>query len=350
MPDSSPTDRLPPTNQSSLDNLSQLALQEISEAGTTDQLHSIQISYLGKNGSVNQVMRTIGQMEASQRPLMGKKMQQVRHSIEQALNQRVTHLQQQLDADRIASETLDVTLPARLDSVGSIHPVSQMMQRICSWFSARGYQLATGPEIEDTWHNFTALNMGEDHPARAMHDTFYFNPELLLRTHTSPVQIRALLAQKPPLRIICPGKVYRRDSDLTHTPMFHQVEGLVVDRDISLAQLKGTLQEFLHYLFGAHKELRFRTSFFPFTEPSVEVDVQCMQCTGSGCRGCKDGWLEILGAGLVHPQVLENCNLDSEQWSGFAFGMGIERLIMLFHGVADMRLCFENDLRFLHQF
>ena len=326
------------------------AEQAISSTRTLPELEQVRLQYLGKQGEISQAMRQIGSLPADERPQAGNRLQQVRQQILEMLQQRQNQLETAADADQLAADKLDITLPGRSEPAGARHLINQLMEEVSDWFCDRGWQLADGPEVEDNWHNFTALNMGEDHPARNMHDTFYFDDGLLLRTHTSPVQIRTMKVQQPPLSIICPGRVYRRDLDLTHTPMFHQVEGLAVDRDISFAQLKGLLRAFLSHLFGPDRPLRFRASFFPFTSPSTEVDLQCAGCAGSGCRICKDGWLEVLGAGMVHPEVLRNCDLDPEQWSGFAFGLGIERLAMLLHGLGDMRLCFENDLRLLHQF
>jgi phenylalanyl-tRNA synthetase alpha chain len=251
----------------------------------------------------------------------------------------------------LASETVDVTLPGRGQHNGGLHPVTQVLERIEYFFKGIGYDVVEGPEIEDDYHNFEALNIPAQHPARAMHDTFYFNADTLLRTHTSPVQVRVMEQRKPPFRIICPGRVYRVDSDLTHTPMFHQVEGLLVDRESSLADLKGTIADFLQVFFEKELAVRFRPSYFPFTEPSAEVDVQCVSCGGEGCRVCSDtGWLEVMGCGMVHPRVLEYSGIDSEEFTGFAFGMGPDRLAMLRYGVNDLRLFFENDLRFLRQF
>lgn len=336
---------------------------EIAAAQTQQELEQRRIEYLGKNGTISLAMRQISNLPAAERPAAGSRLQQLRRQVQQQLDARLLLLQDATDAAALAAGTLDVSLPGRALQRGSRHPISRLMDEITDWFTQCGYARATGPEIEDTWHNFTALNMGDDHPARDMHDTFYLSPsrqqseqrseeyeQMLLRTHTSPVQIRSMIASPPPLHIICPGRVYRRDSDLTHTPMFHQVEGLVVDKNTNFAQLKGTLRAFLEHLFGAGKPLRFRASFFPFTEPSAEVDVQCFACAGDGCRICGDGWLEVLGAGMVHPAVLRNCELDPEQWSGFAFGFGVERLAMLLYGLDDMRLCYENDLRLLRQF
>lgn len=252
---------------------------------------------------------------------------------------------------QLAAQALDVTLPGRGVDVGGLHPVTRTLERIEAFFARVGYQVATGPEIEDDYHNFEALNIPAHHPARAMHDTFYIDNSTVLRTHTSPVQVRTMKKQAPPIRIICPGRVYRCDSDLTHTPMFHQVEGLVVDRAISFADLKGVVDQFLKAFFEADLPVRFRPSYFPFTEPSAEVDIQCSNCAGAGCRVCsRTGWLEVMGCGMVHPAVFSHCNIDTEEYTGFAFGMGVERLAMLRYGVHDLRLFFDNDLRFLKQF
>jgi phenylalanyl-tRNA synthetase alpha chain len=255
-----------------------------------------------------------------------------------------------LDA-KLAAEAVDVTLPGRGQATGGLHPVTMTLQRIEKLFSQLGFEVAEGPEIEDDYHNFEALNIPESHPARAMHDTFYFDNHTVLRTHTSPVQIRVMQEKKPPLRVIAPGRVYRCDSDLTHTPMFHQIEGLLVDEDVSFAQLKGILDEFLRRFFERELAVRFRPSYFPFTEPSAEADIQCVHCNGAGCRVCSHtGWLEILGCGMVHPNVFKHVDVDSEKYTGLAFGIGVERLAMLRYGVSDLRLYFENDLRFLEQF
>lgn len=331
-------------------SLLQTAAAEIAAADELQTLEQLRLKYLGRSGLLTLKMREIGSLPADERPRAGQVLQTERQEVQDALDQRQAQLQQADQQQQLAAEALDITLPGRAEPPGSIHIIHRTMREISAWFAQRGYRQVSGPEIEDEWHNFTALNLPEDHPARDMHDTFYFGSGRLLRTHTSPVQIRTLLQIPPPLHIICPGKVYRRDSDLTHTPMFHQVEGLVVDESTSFAQLKGTLRAFLTDLFGADTRMRFRASFFPFTEPSVEVDIGCVRCTGGGCRICKDGWLEVLGAGMVHPNVLRNCNLDPRQWRGFAFGCGVERLAMLLYGLDDMRLNYENDLRFLSQF
>ncbi|HET8902661.1 MAG TPA: phenylalanine--tRNA ligase subunit alpha, partial [Saccharospirillum sp.] len=254
-------------------------------------------------------------------------------------------------SQRLAEEKVDVTQPGRRQGKGGLHPVTQTLRRMESFFTAIGYDVAVGPEIEDDYHNFEALNIPSHHPARAMHDTFYFDATTLLRTHTSPVQVRTMEAGEPPFRVICPGRVYRCDSDLTHTPMFHQMEGLMIDTDVSFADLKGTVEEFLRVFFEKELAVRFRPSYFPFTEPSAEVDIECVMCRGDGCRVCSQtGWLEVMGCGMVHPNVLAASNIDSTTYKGFAFGMGVERLAMLRYGVNDLRLFFENDLKFLRQF
>jgi phenylalanyl-tRNA synthetase alpha chain len=293
----------------------------------------------------------LGTLPAEQRPQAGQAVNQAKQTLQIALETRREQLQAAVLEQQLAAERIDVTLPGRGQQKGGLHPITQTLQRIQGLLTQVGFKVEEGPEIEDDFHNFEALNMPPYHPARAMHDTFYIDEHTLLRTHTSPVQIRVMKTQKPPLRIIAPGRVYRRDSDLTHTPMFHQVEGLVVDTDVSLADLKGFLEDFLKRFFEQDLAIRFRASYFPFTEPSAEVDIQCVACSGSGCRVCKhSGWLEILGCGMVHPNVFKQVNIDNEQYTGFAFGMGVERLAMLRYGVNDIRLFFENDWRFLQQF
>ena len=290
-------------------------------------------------------------MTAEERPVAGAKINDVKQSLQDLIGQRKAYFESiDLNA-KLAKETIDVTLPGRGEDVGGLHPVTRTMERIEGFFSRIGYDVEVGPEIEDDYHNFEALNIPSHHPARAMHDTFYIDPTTVLRTHTSPVQVRTMERHAPPIRIICPGRVYRCDSDLTHTPMFHQVEGLVVDKDISFADLKGVIDQFLKAFFEADLPVRFRPSYFPFTEPSAEVDIQCTNCSGDGCRVCSQtGWLEVMGCGMVHPNVLEHCDVDTDTFTGFAFGMGVERLAMLRYGVNDLRLFFENDLRFLKQF
>jgi phenylalanyl-tRNA synthetase alpha chain len=323
----------------------------IAAAADLKSLESVRVEFLGKNGHITQLLKTLGSLSAEERPLFGQKVNDVKEIVADALNLRKQILEQsQLDTE-LTREQLDITLPGRGTDQGHQHPISQTMACISEWFSRLGFSIEDGPEIEDQFYNFEALNMPSHHPARAMHDTFYFPDGRVLRTHTSPVQIRAMHNKQPPFRMIAPGRVYRCDFDVSHTPMFHQVEGLVVDTDVHFGHLKGILEAFLKAFFEKDLKTRFRSSYFPFTEPSAEVDIQCVKCEGRGCRICSQtGWLEVLGCGMVHPKVLENCNIDSEKYTGFAFGMGIERLAMLRYGVTDLRLFFENDLRFLEQF
>ncbi|HBJ90913.1 MAG TPA: phenylalanine--tRNA ligase subunit alpha, partial [Gammaproteobacteria bacterium] len=293
----------------------------------------------------------LGKLPVDERPTAGEKINQAKKALQQAIESRRGEVVSvALDA-RLNAERLDVTLPGRRQSKGGLHPITITIERIKSIFAAAGYDVAEGPEIEDDYHNFEALNIPAHHPARAMHDTFYVSPGTVLRTHTSPVQVHVMENGEPPFRMICPGRVYRCDSDLTHTPMFHQVEGLLVDERVSMADLKGTVVEFLQAYFEVDMPVRFRPSYFPFTEPSAEVDMGCVSCGGRGCRICSHtGWLEVMGCGMVHPRVLQMSGVDTERFSGFAFGMGVERLAMLRYGVSDLRLYFENDIRFLQQF
>jgi len=326
----------------------QIALAQAPDLAGLDQLR---VHYLGKKGVLTERLKQLGHLPADSRPQAGQAINDAKQEIQAAIEARKAMLlAAQLDA-RLASEAIDVTLPGRGTRLGGPHPITRTLGRIEALFGQVGFTVAEGPEIEDDFHNFTALNIPEQHPARAMHDTFYFNAHTLLRTHTSPVQIRVMREVNPPLRIIAPGRVYRCDSDLTHTPMFHQVEGLFVDEGVSFADLKGMLDDFLRNFFERDLQVRFRPSYFPFTEPSAEVDIQCVMCGGAGCRVCKHtGWLEVLGCGMVHPNVFAQVDIDSERYTGYAFGMGVERLAMLRYGVNDLRLFFENDLRFLRQF
>jgi phenylalanyl-tRNA synthetase alpha chain len=323
----------------------------VAAAADMQALDQIRVQYLGKKGYFTEQMKALGKLSPEERPAAGQVINQAKERVQQSLEARKLTLKDaQLNA-RLESEKVDVTLPGRGQHSGGLHPVTQTLQRIEALFSQLGFSVAEGPEIEDDFHNFESLNIPETHPARAMHDTFYFDAHTLLRTHTSPVQIRTMEQQQPPLRVIAPGRVYRCDSDLTHTPMFHQVEGLMVDEAVSFADLKGILDDFLRNFFERDLEVRFRPSYFPFTEPSAEADIQCVMCGGAGCRVCSHtGWLEVLGCGMVHPEVFRHVGIDSEKYSGFAFGMGVERLAMLRYGVNDLRLFFENDLRFLQQF
>jgi phenylalanyl-tRNA synthetase alpha chain len=296
-------------------------------------------------------LKALGALAPDERRAAGQAINEAKAALQAALEARRVALEAAALEARLAADRIDVTLPGRGQRPGGLHPVRRTLDRIERIFAQAGFSVAEGPEIEDDWHNFGALNIPEHHPARAMHDTFYFDAHTVLRTHTSPVQIRVMQAQRPPLRIIAPGRVYRCDSDVTHSPMFHQVEGLMVDGGVSFADLKGILDEFLKTFFEADLAVRFRPSYFPFTEPSAEVDIACVICGGSGCRVCKEsGWLEVLGCGMVHPNVFRAVDVDSERYTGFAFGMGVERLAMLRYGVNDLRLFFENDLRFLRQF
>ena len=290
-------------------------------------------------------------MSPEERPAAGARINEAKQEVQGIIDARRKALEAQQVAEQLERETIDVTLSGRTRGAGSVHPVTRTLDRIAGFFTGIGYSVAEGPEIEDDYHNFEALNIPSHHPARAMHDTFYVDEHLVLRTHTSPVQIRVMENQKPPLRIICPGRVYRCDSDLTHTPMFHQIEGLLVDRDVSMADLRGTIDQFLKVFFEDELPVRFRPSYFPFTEPSAEVDIQCTKCRGAGCRVCKNtGWLEVMGCGMVHPAVFAAVGIDSNEYTGFAFGLGVERLAMLRYGVGDLRMFFENDIRFLKQF
>ena len=323
----------------------------IDRAASSAELEGIRVKYLGRSGDLTQILKSLGTLPAEERPQVGAAANEAKRELEALLESRLEAARVTERRRQRESERPDLTLPGRRPPRGILHPLTRVQDEIVRIFAGLGFSVAEGPEIETDAYNFEALNIPKDHPARDMQDTFYLSPETLLRTHTSPVQIRTMRAQKPPVRIIVPGTVYRRDADITHSPMFHQVEGLAVDRDITMADLKGTLTLFAQEMFGARSRIRFRPSFFPFTEPSAEVDVLCFLCAGAGCRVCsQSGWLEILGSGMVHPRVLQNVGYDPEQVTGWAFGMGIERIAMLKYGVDDIRLFFENDLRFLRQF
>jgi phenylalanyl-tRNA synthetase alpha chain len=327
------------------------AQEAIAGAGTLGELDTVRVDYLGKKGRLTEHLKALGNLPAEERPQAGQAINRAKEQLQAALEARREALEAAQLRQALETEKVDVTLPGRGQAIGGLHPITRTMERIESLFVSLGFLVAEGPEIEDDFHNFEALNIPAHHPARAMHDTFYFDAHRLLRTHTSPVQIREMRKQQPPLRLIAPGRVYRCDSDVTHTPMFHQVEGLLVAEDVSFADLKGVLDEFLRNFFERDLAVRFRPSYFPFTEPSAEVDIQCVICGGEGCRVCKHtGWLEVLGCGMVHPAVFAHVGVDSERYTGYAFGMGVERLAMLRYGVNDLRLFFENDLRFLQQF
>ncbi|HHT36935.1 MAG TPA: phenylalanine--tRNA ligase subunit alpha [Firmicutes bacterium] len=334
-----------------IQSLKAKAVEEFNQADTLEALQQLRVKYLGKKGEVTQLLRTMGQLPAEERPKMGQMVNQLKNELGSVLDQKQAELEAQIQQARLASEALDVTLPGRKPKAGSLHPLTLVLNEIKDIFISMGYKVVEGPEIETDYYNFEALNIPKDHPARDMQDTFYITGDFLLRSQTSPVQIRVMEKQDPPVRIIAPGKVYRSDADVTHSPMFHQVEGLLIDEGITFADLKGTLQTFAKTMFGPDTKTRFRPSYFPFTEPSAEVDVSCIMCHGEGCRVCSDtGWLEILGSGMVDPRVLEQVGYDPDKYTGFAFGMGIERIAMLKYGINDIRLFFNNDQRFLDQF
>jgi phenylalanyl-tRNA synthetase alpha chain len=323
------------------------ALPTLDEAKSIDQLR---VKYLGKKGLITLAVREIGKLPPAERPLLGKIANDVKAMIEQLITARLAEVQSRQLQKALLGQALDVTLPSRLPRHGHKHPLTQVLEDVEEIFHGLGFRVAEGPEAELDYYNFEALNIPRDHPARDMQDTFYISDDVVLRTHTSPVQIRAMEKQPPPIRIIVPGKVYRVDADVRHSPMFHQIEGLMVDHDISLGDLKGVLEVFVQQFFGRSVKMRFRPSYFPFTEPSAEVDIQCVKCQGSGCQLCGSGWLEILGSGMVNPVLYSFVGYDPEAYTGFAFGMGAERLAMLKYGIDDIRLFYENDLRFLQQF
>ena len=335
-----------------LDELKAEATAAIESAEDSAALEKLRVEWLGKKGRVTDLLKSLGQLDADERPKVGAEINAVKQLLNERISERKETLQQAAIAAQLAAESLDVTLPGRSEDLGALHPITRTIDRMAAYFAALGFEVVEGPEIEDDYHNFEALNIPAHHPARAMHDTFYIDDTHVLRTHTSGVQVRTMETREPPLRVICPGRVYRCDSDLTHSPMFHQVEGLLIDENVSFGQLKGIIQDFLHAFFEQDAlAVRFRPSYFPFTEPSAEVDIQCVKCAGEGCRICSGtGWLEVMGCGMVHPRVLEMSGVDTERFQGFAFGMGVERLAMLRYGIGDLRLNFENDLRFLAQF
>ncbi len=337
-----------------MENLEALAAEAAEKIAAADDgraLEQLRVDYLGKKGHITALLKGLGKLSAEERPAAGAEINRVKQALAQQIGERKAKMEEAAVAEKLAAETIDVTLPGRGQQLGGLHPVTKTIERISQFFKGIGFDIAEGPEIEDDYHNFEALNIPAHHPARAMHDTFYVDASTVLRTHTSPVQVRVMESSEPPLKLICPGRVYRCDSDLTHTPMFHQVEGLLVDQESSFADLKGMLESFLRAFFEKDLAVRFRPSYFPFTEPSAEVDIQCVMCGGEGCRVCSHtGWIEILGCGMVHPKVFEYSDIDPEKYSGFAFGIGVERLAMLRYGVNDLRLFFENDLQFLEQF
>lgn len=335
-----------------LEALREQALRELEDLHTPKDLEEFRIRVMGKKGSLTEVLRGMGSLPAEERPKVGQLVNQLRSELETVLAQRETEIQEAIKAQRLQEETLDVTTPGKQPAIGGLHPLNIVLEDMIDIFQSMGFDVVDGPEVETDEYCFEKLNLPKDHPARDMQDTFYITENLLLRTQTSAAQARIMEQRKPPIRIICPGRVYRADEvDATHSPVFHQVEGLVVDKGITMCDLKGVLEQFAHEIYGPETKVKFRPSFFPFTEPSVEVDVTCSECGGKGCRVCKgSGWIEILGAGMVHPRVLAGCGIDPEEYSGFAFGIGLDRLTTTRYKISDIRLLFENDLRFLEQF
>lgn len=336
----------------SLEDIKAEAAAAIEAASDVAALEELRVSYLGKKGALTGLLKGLGQLSAEERPKAGAEINAVKQVLNEQLNARKESLQSEALSAQLAAEAIDVTLPGRRAEAGALHPITRTIQRMETFFASMGFDVVEGPEIEDDYHNFEALNIPAHHPARAMHDTFYVDDTHVLRTHTSGVQVRTMETQSPPIRVICPGRVYRCDSDLTHSPMFHQVEGLLIDETSNFGHLKGLLEDFLQAFFERDDlSVRLRPSYFPFTEPSAEVDIQCVKCSGEGCRVCSHtGWIEVLGCGMVNPKVLEMSGIDPDKYRGFAFGMGVERLSMLRYGIGDLRLNFDNDLRFLAQF
>ena len=336
------------TVEQQIEQILKQALSELQSASQTAQIQAFSVQYLGRKGLVTQYLRNISQLPAEQRPMAGKRANEIKYILEEALQKALQEIETRQAAEDVG---IDVSLPGRAIFRGSSHPITRITRQICEIFTRMGFAIAEGPEVELDHYNFESLNIPKNHPARDMQDTFYVSEAIVLRTHTSPIQVRYMEKHAPPFKIIAPGKVYRCDSDITHTPMFHQVEGLVVGESISFGDLKGILTAFVHQMFDDQTSLRFRPSFFPFTEPSAEVDILCVMCRGKGCRVCKQtGWLEVLGSGMVHPAVFENVGYDTSRYSGFAFGMGVERIAMLKFGIDDIRKYYENDIRFLKQF
>ncbi|HIS78064.1 phenylalanine--tRNA ligase subunit alpha [Anaeromassilibacillus sp. An200] len=335
-----------------LEAIRQRAISELEAAKGQQELETLRVKYLGKKGEVTAILKKMGSLSAEERPVIGQLANEVRTMIEDEITKRAAELKEAILQERLKNEALDVTLPGRQRPLGASHPLSIVLDEIKEIFVGMGFDIVDGPEVETDYYNFEALNIPKNHPARDTQDTFYINENILLRTQTSPVQVRVMEKQKPPIRIISPGRVYRSDAvDATHSPLFHQIEGLVVAEGITFADLKGTLETFVKRLYGEDSVVRFRPHHFPFTEPSAEVDVQCFNCHGEGCRLCKgEGWIEILGCGMVHPKVLQNCGIDPEKYSGFALGMGLERVVMRRYNIDDLRLFYENDVRFLKQF
>lgn len=338
--------------KAALEAIENQAFAELSGAEDLNALDAVRVKYLGKKGELTAILKQMGKLSAEERPIIGQLANQVRAQIEEKLEETKTALEAKQMDQRLASETIDVTMPGKKNAIGKKHPLSIVLDEVKEIAMGMGFDIAQGPEVELDYYNFEALNIPKDHPARDTQDTFYINDNVVLRTQTSPVQIRTMENQKPPIRIIAPGRVYRSDAlDATHSPLFHQIEGLVVDKNITMADLKGTLEVFVKRLYGENSVVRFRPHHFPFTEPSAELDVQCFNCGGKGCRLCKgEGWIEVLGCGMVHPKVLANCGIDPEEYSGFAFGLGLERMVMMRYNIDDLRMFYENDIRFLDQF
>ena len=338
--------------KTALEAIEKKAFDELEQADGLKTLDAVRVKYLGKKGELTAILKQMGKLSAEERPVIGQLANQVRAQIEEKLEESKAHLESKALDLRLATETLDVTLPGKKQELGKKHPLSIVLDEFKEIFIGMGFEIAQGPEVELDYYNFEALNIPKDHPARDTQDTFYINDNVVLRTQTSPIQIRVMENQKPPIRIFAPGRVYRSDAlDATHSPLFHQIEGLVVDKNITMSDLKGTLEVFAKRLYGEDTVVRFRPHHFPFTEPSAELDVQCFNCHGEGCRLCKgEGWIELLGCGMVHPKVLTNCGIDPEEYSGFAFGMGLERMVMMSYNIDDLRMFYENDVRFLKQF
>ncbi|RMF97742.1 MAG: phenylalanine--tRNA ligase subunit alpha [Candidatus Schekmanbacteria bacterium] len=334
-----------------LEELQKEFLKKIKSLKKVEEVEALRVKYLGRKGELTNVLKSLKELSDDEKRTVGKKANELKKLFAEKIESTIKELKERKIAESETKTAIDITLPGRRFQRGSFHPVTIIMGEIMDIFATMGFEIEDGPEVEEDYYNFEALNIPADHPARDMQDTFYISDDILLRTHTSPVQIRTYLKKKPPIKILAPGKVFRRDADISHTPMFHQIEGFYVDEEVSFADLKGTLEVFIHKLFGKNANIRFRPSFFPFTEPSAEVDVECVICGGKGCRVCKNsGWIEILGCGMVHPNVFEAVNYDINKYTGFAFGMGIERIAMIKFGIDDIRLFYENDLRFLKQF
>ena len=335
-----------------LEQIKTAALEAIAQAKNSADCENIRVKYLGKKGKLTAILKSMGGLSPEERPIMGQLVNTVKAEVDAALSEMVQHMQAQAEEQKLKEETIDITMPAKSDKTGKLHPLNTVLNDMIDIFQSMGFDVVDGPEVETDHYNFECLNVPADHPARDMQDTFYLAENILLRTQTSAAQIRTMENRKPPIRVICPGRVFRADEvDATHSPVFHQIEGLVVDKGVTMCDLKGVLEQFAHEIYGPETKVKFRPSFFPFTEPSVEVDVTCSECGGKGCRVCKgSGWIEILGAGMVHPNVLRSCGIDPEEYSGFAFGIGLDRLTTTRYKISDIRLLFENDKRFLDQF